>query len=58
MCIAFNATSRPTVKPSSISNLAPRLSALGYTQVNWYGGGREGWEVNELPETDLTLQEW
>ena len=26
-------------------NLALRLVALGYTQVYWYRGGREAWEV-------------
>jgi adenylate cyclase len=39
-------------------NLALRLVALGYTQVYWYRGGREAWEVNGLPETDLAAQDW
>ena len=39
-------------------NLALRLAALGYTQVYWYRGGREAWEVADLPETKLALQEW
>jgi adenylate cyclase len=26
-------------------NLAQRLVALGYTQVYWYRGGQEAWEV-------------
>ncbi len=39
-------------------NLALRLVALGYTKVYWYRGGREGWEVNGLPETTLDVQEW
>jgi adenylate cyclase len=39
-------------------NLALRLVALGYTQVYWYRGGREAWEVNGLPETDLGVQPW
>ena len=39
-------------------NLALRLAALGYTRVYWYRGGREAWEVAELPETELALQEW
>jgi adenylate cyclase len=39
-------------------NLALRLVALGYTQVYWYRGGREAWEVANLPEADLALQEW
>jgi adenylate cyclase len=39
-------------------NLALRLVALGYTQVYWYRGGREAWEVNGLPETELDVQHW
>ncbi len=39
-------------------NLALRLAALGYTQVYWYRGGREAWEVNGLPETCLEVQQW
>jgi hypothetical protein len=39
-------------------NLALRLVALGYTQVYWYRGGREAWEVHGLPETPLDVQEW
>ena len=39
-------------------NLALRLTALGYTRVYWYRGGREAWEVQALPETDLMLQDW
>jgi TolB-like protein/DNA-binding winged helix-turn-helix (wHTH) protein len=39
-------------------NLALRLAALGYAQVYWYRGGREAWEVAELPETELAVQEW
>jgi adenylate cyclase len=39
-------------------NLALRLAALGYTQVHWYRGGREAWEVNGLPETNLDVQQW
>ena len=39
-------------------NLALRLVALGYTQVYWYRGGREAWEVAELPEAELVLQDW
>ena len=39
-------------------NLALRLVALGYTNVVWYRGGREAWEVAGLPETDLVPQEW
>jgi TolB-like protein/DNA-binding winged helix-turn-helix (wHTH) protein len=39
-------------------NLALRLAALGYTQVYWYRGGREAWEVNGLPETELNVEPW
>jgi adenylate cyclase len=39
-------------------NLALRLVALGYTQVYWYRGGREAWEVANLPETELISQQW
>ena len=39
-------------------NLALRLVALGYTDVYWYRGGREAWEVAGLPETELVLQDW
>jgi adenylate cyclase len=39
-------------------NLALRLVALGYTNVHWYRGGRESWEVNGLPETAVDVQEW
>ena len=39
-------------------NLALRLVALGYTQVYWYRGGREAWEVNGLSETGVDVQEW
>jgi adenylate cyclase len=39
-------------------NLALRLVALGYTQVHWYRGGREAWEVTGLPETEVDQQEW
>jgi TolB-like protein/DNA-binding winged helix-turn-helix (wHTH) protein len=39
-------------------NLALRLAALGYTNVYWYRGGREAWEVAGMPETDLDVQRW
>jgi adenylate cyclase len=39
-------------------NLALRLAALGYTQVHWYRGGREAWEVNGMPETELDVRSW
>jgi hypothetical protein len=28
------------------------------TDVCWYRGGREAWEANGLPETELMVQEW
>jgi adenylate cyclase len=39
-------------------NLALRLVALGYTNVDWYRGGREAWEVAGLPETELVMHDW
>jgi TolB-like protein/DNA-binding winged helix-turn-helix (wHTH) protein/tetratricopeptide (TPR) repeat protein/rhodanese-related sulfurtransferase len=39
-------------------NLALRLVALGYTRVYWYRGGREAWEVNGLPQTELAATPW
>jgi hypothetical protein len=39
-------------------NLALRLVAMGYTNVYWYRGGREAWEVAGLPETQLTVLDW
>jgi adenylate cyclase len=39
-------------------NLALRLIALGYTQVYWYRGGREAWEVNGLPEARVIATDW
>ncbi len=39
-------------------NLALRLVALGYTQVYWYRGGFEAWQVSGLPDSDLELQDW
>jgi rhodanese-related sulfurtransferase len=39
-------------------NLALRLTALGYTKVYWYRGGREAWEANGLPETRLEASDW
>jgi TolB-like protein/class 3 adenylate cyclase/tetratricopeptide (TPR) repeat protein len=39
-------------------NLALRLVALGYTNVYWYRGGREAWEVAGLPETEVVMQDW
>ena len=39
-------------------NLALRLVALSYTHVYWYRGRREAWEVNGLPETEASEQDW
>jgi adenylate cyclase len=39
-------------------NLALRLVVLGYTNVYWYRGGREAWEVAGLPETAVDVQDW
>ena len=39
-------------------NLALRLVAMGYTNVYWYRGGREAWEVAGLPEADLAATGW
>jgi len=39
-------------------NLALRLVAKGYTNVLWYRGGREAWEVAGLPETQVDVQDW
>jgi adenylate cyclase len=39
-------------------NLALRLAALGYTQVYWYRGGREAWEVAGTPEDVVQPADW
>ena len=39
-------------------NLALRLVALGYSNVSWYRGGREAWEVAGLPEAAIDEQNW
>jgi PQQ-dependent catabolism-associated CXXCW motif protein len=39
-------------------NAALQLAALGYTDVRWYRGGVEAWEVNGLREGELVLQVW
>jgi adenylate cyclase len=39
-------------------NLTLRLVALGHTNVYWYRGGREAWEVASLPETPIDIQDW
>ena len=39
-------------------NLALRLVHMGFTEVYWYRGGREAWEVAGLPEENATEQAW
>ena len=39
-------------------NLALRLAALDYKNVYWYRGGREAWEVADLPETPIKVHDW
>jgi len=39
-------------------NLTLRLVALGHTNVHWYRGGREAWEVAGLPETETRVELW
>jgi adenylate cyclase len=39
-------------------NLALRIRHAGYTNVYWYRGGREAWEVYGHPQVKLTRQEW
>jgi hypothetical protein len=39
-------------------NLAPQLVALDYTNLYWYRGGPEAWEVAGLPESTVDAQDW
>jgi adenylate cyclase len=39
-------------------NLTLRLVALGYTEVYWYRGGREAWEVAGKPEDVVRPADW
>jgi 3-mercaptopyruvate sulfurtransferase SseA len=39
-------------------NLAQRLHWAGYTNVYWYRGGREAWEVAGKPEDVVRPAEW
>jgi hypothetical protein len=39
-------------------NLALRLVMLGYSEVYWYRGGSEAWEVAGLSTTELVVQDW
>jgi len=35
-----------------------RIVAVGYSNVYWYRGGREAWEMNGLPETKMVATAW
>ncbi|HEX3349763.1 MAG TPA: tetratricopeptide repeat protein, partial [Acetobacteraceae bacterium] len=39
-------------------NLALRLAALGYTDVYWYRGGREAWDVAGFPQAEVASEDW
>jgi adenylate cyclase len=39
-------------------NLTLRLVSMGYKNVWWYRGGREAWEVNDLPQAEPTKMPW
>jgi adenylate cyclase len=39
-------------------NLALRLRHAGYTNVYWYRGGREAWEVAGEPEDEVRPAGW
>ena len=39
-------------------NLALRLRHAGYTNVYWYRGGREAWEVAGMPEDVVRPADW
>jgi adenylate cyclase len=39
-------------------NLALRLRHAGYTNVYWYRGGREAWEVAGKPEDEVRPTDW
>ena len=39
-------------------NLALRLRHAGYTNVYWYRGGREAWEVAGKPEDVVRPADW
>ncbi|SEF15078.1 TolB amino-terminal domain-containing protein [Rhizobiales bacterium GAS191] len=39
-------------------NLALRLVHMGFTEVYWYRGGREAWEVAGLPVENASEQAW
>jgi TolB-like protein/tetratricopeptide (TPR) repeat protein len=39
-------------------NLALRIRHAGYTNVYWYRGGREAWEVGNNPEAEVRPADW
>jgi hypothetical protein len=39
-------------------NLALRIRHAGYTNVYWYRGGREAWEVAGKPEDVVRPADW
>jgi rhodanese-related sulfurtransferase len=39
-------------------NLALRIRHAGYTNVYWYRGGREAWEVAGKPEAEVRPADW
>jgi adenylate cyclase len=39
-------------------NLALRIHHVGYTDVYWYRGGREAWEVAGMPEDVVRPADW
>jgi rhodanese-related sulfurtransferase len=39
-------------------NLALRMRHAGYTNVYWYRGGREAWEVAGKPEEEVRPADW
>jgi tetratricopeptide (TPR) repeat protein len=39
-------------------NLALRIRHAGYTNVHWYRGGREAWEVAGKPEQEVRPADW
>ena len=39
-------------------NLALRIRHAGYTNVYWYRGGREAWEVAGKPEDVMRPADW
>src|SRR5262249_47435290 len=62
--LAGGDTSRPVIAVgwSAVTfdgyNLALRIRHAGYTNVYWYRGGREAWEVAGKPEDDVRPLDW